>query len=38
VFTELTTGVLAPPFVDPQLTNGTRHQYRHQRRDRRDAK
>jgi len=28
VFTELTTGVLAPPFVDPQLINGTRHHYR----------
>lgn len=27
-FTELTTGVLAPPFVDPHLTNGTRHHYR----------
>jgi fibronectin type 3 domain-containing protein len=27
-FTELTTGVVAPPFVDPQLTNGARHQYR----------
>jgi len=27
-FTELTTGVLAPPFVDPQLTNGARHHYR----------
>jgi len=26
-FTELTTGVSAPPFVDPQLTNGARHQY-----------
>jgi hypothetical protein len=28
VFTELTTGVLAPPFVDPRLTNGTRFYYR----------
>ena len=27
-FTELTTGVLAPPFVDPNLTNGARYQYR----------
>lgn len=27
-FTELTTGVLAPPFVDPRLTNGTRYRYR----------
>jgi len=27
-FTELTTGVVAPPFVDPRLTNGARHQYR----------
>ena len=27
-FTELTTGVLAPPFVDPKLTNGARYQYR----------
>lgn len=27
-FVELTTGVLTQPFVDPQLTNGTRHHYR----------
>jgi fibronectin type 3 domain-containing protein len=27
-FTELTTGVTVPAFVDPQLTNGTRHFYR----------
>ena len=26
-FTELTTGVLTPPFVDPGLTNGTRYSY-----------
>lgn len=26
-FTELTTGVVAPPFVDPGLANGTRHYY-----------
>ena len=26
-FTELTTGVLKPPFVDPNLTNATRHFY-----------
>jgi fibronectin type 3 domain-containing protein len=27
-FTELTTGVMTSTFVDPQLTNGTRHYYR----------
>jgi len=27
-FTELTTGVMSSPFVDPQVTNGTRHYYR----------
>ena len=27
VFTELATGVVAPPFVDPGLTNGTRYTY-----------
>lgn len=27
-FAELTTGVVTPPFADPQLTNGARHQYR----------
>ena len=27
-FTELTTGVMTSSFVDPQLTNGTRHYYR----------
>lgn len=26
-YTELTTGVLKPPFVDPNLTNATRHHY-----------
>jgi len=26
-FRELTTGVTAPPFVDPNLTNGTRYSY-----------
>ncbi len=26
-FSELTTGVMAPPFVDPALTNATRHYY-----------
>ncbi|MBY0493764.1 MAG: fibronectin type III domain-containing protein [Cyanobacteria bacterium] len=26
-YTELATGVLAPPFVDPGLTNAMRHQY-----------
>ena len=26
-FSELTTGVLTPPFVDPGLTNGTRYSY-----------
>ena len=27
-FIELTTGVMTSPFVDPQLTNGTRYSYR----------